>query len=100
MKATEVKQKAKKTPQTWSRRISKNDITEEIEVTEAENGFIVSHSKSGYRGSGNSKEWYHDCKKYISKENPLDEEEEKPFSEALSDILHEIDEQNGQIDVD
>ena len=101
MATKEVKQSEEKSsPQTWSRSIKRGDSTEEIEVTEVQNGFVVNHRKSGYKGKGSDKQWYCDNKQYISKENPLDEEEDKSFSEALGKILHEIDEQNGQIDVD
>lgn len=84
-----------KSYQSWSKRISKKGMTEEIEVKEAENGFVVTHSKYGDKNG----KYYHECKTYVTKENPLEEDEEKPFSEALTDILDEIAEEDGMINV-
>lgn len=90
----------KKPYQTWSRRVQKNDVTEEIEVCEAENGFIVTHSKWGHKKGKNGSEYFDEKRKYIAKENPLEEEEEKTFNEALGDILDEISESEGMVNVD
>jgi hypothetical protein len=90
----------KKGNQTWSRKISKNDTTEEITVCEAENGFIVTHCTYGYKGTGKDKEYYNTEKKYISKENPLEDEEEDSFADHLSEILDEIAEEDGMLEVD
>jgi hypothetical protein len=95
----DVKTTSKKPYQTWSRRISKNDVTEEVEVCEAENGFIVTHSKSGYKGVGKNREWFSESKKFVARENPLEKEEEKSFSDSLTGILEEIAESEGMIEV-
>lgn len=45
IKSSDKSPKSKKQYQTWSKKLSKNDITEEITVTEAENGYLVTHCK-------------------------------------------------------
>jgi hypothetical protein len=86
---------SKKEKQTWSKRITKNKITEEISVTQVENGFLVTHCKYGDKSGS----YFNEEKKYISKENPLDEEQEKSFSESIDEILGEIAESEGMINV-
>lgn len=85
----------KKEKQTWSKSVTRNGITEEITVCEAENGYIVKHCKHGSKKNG---EYFNEEKKYISVENPL-EEEEKSFAESLDEILEEIAEGEGMINV-
>jgi len=68
-------------------------------VCEAENGFVVTHCTYGYKGTGKSREYFNKEKKYVSKENPLDDEEEKSFSESLEEILGEIAEEDGMIHI-
>jgi hypothetical protein len=58
----------------------------------------VCHTKSGYKPTKDGKEYFCDEKKYISKENPL-EEEEKSFAESLDDVMDEIAESEGMINV-
>jgi hypothetical protein len=71
-------------------------MTEEIKVCEVENGYLVSHCKYGNKDG----EYLREEKKYIAKENPLEEEEDKSFSESLSEIMGEIAESEGMIEVD
>ena len=97
---TEAIKGNKKNYQSWSKRIRKNDTTEEIEVCEAENGFIVTHTISGYtKSKDGGKDWFDKTKKYVSKENPLEDEEAKSFAESLSDVLENLDEGDGSINV-
>lgn len=76
--------------------MTKNKVTEEINVQEVENGFLVCISKCGEGKEG----WTHEEKKYISKENPLEEEEDKSFSDSLKEIMSELAESEGMIEVD
>jgi hypothetical protein len=81
----------------WKKSETKDGVTEEIEVCEVENGFIVEHEKCGTDKKGN---YFHEEKKYISKENPLEEEEKKTFADSVKDILSEIAESQGMLEVD
>lgn len=90
-----ISEEKKKSYQSWSKRVSKKGMTEEIEVKEAENGFVVTHSRYGDKNG----KYFHECKTYVTKDNPLEEKEEKPFSESLGDILDEIAEEDGMINV-
>lgn len=49
----------------------KDGITKEIEVKEAENGFVVYVSEHGYK----DEEWYSAKQIYISTTNPLEDDE-------------------------
>jgi hypothetical protein len=80
----------------WKKSETKDGITEEIEVCEVENGFIVEHEKCGTDKKGN---YFREEKKYISKENPLEEEEKKTFADSVKDILSEIAESEGMLEV-
>lgn len=89
--------KAKKEYKKWEKSETKDGVTEEIEVKEVENGFIVEHEKSGVDAKGN---YFCDKKCYISKENPLEEEEKKTFADSVKEILDEIAESEGMLNVD
>jgi hypothetical protein len=97
VKSNSLGSSKKKEYKKWKKSETKDGITEEIEVCEVENGFIVEHEREGMNKKG---EYIHDCKKYISKENPLEEEEEKTFSDSVKEILDEIAESEGMINVE
>ena len=86
----------KKEKQEWSKSVTRNKITESISVCEVENGFLVKHCKYGENAKG---EYINEEKKYLSKENPLEKEEKKSFSDTIEEILEEIAEGEGMINV-
>jgi hypothetical protein len=74
----------------WSKTVSIGDTREEINVTKAENGFVVNYYKSYY----DKKRGYQSIEKtWISKTNPLsDVDAETPGKTALKDIINALDE--------
>ena len=87
----------KKEKQSWKKSLTKNGLTEDINVCEVENGFLVTHCKYGNDKNGN---YVSEEKKYITKENPIEEEEDKSFADSIQEILDEIAESEGMINVD
>ena len=68
----------------WEKSETADGITKRVSVEQVENGYIVSMEKYG-RGIGDSDEddkYTNECKKYISKKNPL--EGMKPNTEQES----------------
>lgn len=53
--------------------VTKDNKTKTVTVEKAENGYIITFDSEYKEGD----EWKYDCKKYISKTNPLDDKEEK-----------------------
>ena len=78
---------SKKITITWSKSKRTSDgCSESYNVEEAENGFIISYSKS-YKEDG---EWKYEDKKYLSKKNPLEDmasKEEESILDKLPDSL-------------
>ncbi len=75
-------------PQKWSKSITIGDTTEEINVEEISNGFIVSYFKSWY---DKNKGYQSINKKGYSKENPLsDEYLESENKKALKDLFNDM----------
>jgi hypothetical protein len=77
-----------------SKKISDGENSKELEVTEVENGFIIEITTSGYKGEGEKKEHFYECKKWISETNPLEkltaEKKEEKKSKSLVDVINEI----------
>lgn len=61
----------------WSKRITKGDVTKEITVEKAENGYIIELCVWGDfpKGDGEGKEYKHKQKKILSDKNPLAEQD-------------------------
>ena len=73
----------------WSRRISSKNMTKEITVEEVENGYLVRVTREGQNEDG---EWEYREKKYISEDNPIeDDEQEMSMMESINSILSNID---------
>ena len=74
-------------------------ITKSVDVEEIENGFIVSIHKHGMKSSGEGcsecdGEYINETKRFYSKENPLNKEEEKEEKErdmSREDVFAIID---------
>jgi len=74
-------------------------ITKSVDVEEIENGFIVCINKYGIKSSGEDcsecdGEYINETKKFYSKENPLNKEEEKEDKErdmSREDVFTIID---------
>jgi hypothetical protein len=89
---------SKKAKQSWSKSLETGKLTEKITVSEVENGFLVTHCKYGEGKDGG---YMSEEKKYITKENPLEEEEEKQsFADSLKYIMSEIAESEGMLEVE
>ena len=79
---------SKEKRESWRKSVQRNGITESIEVKQVENGFII--RKERYGEDLNSKspnKWISESKEYVSKENPLAEEE---IDDDFENILKEL----------
>lgn len=74
---------------TYTKRYEEDGLSKCITVEEVENGFVVRVSEYGYKKNGKEgKEEYIDINKtFISKTNPLAEEETKSYKEELIETL-------------
>jgi len=54
----------------WSKSVTKDDITKSIRVEQCENGFYICISEHGDKDG----KWFDETKKYISSKNPLEGE--------------------------
>lgn len=74
----------------WKKSIEKDGMTRCIEVEEVENGYIVSVHKYGYEKDEKSSNSYIDeHKKWVSKENPLKEEDKDEEEEKIEFEMEE-----------
>lgn len=68
---------------TWTKsKRTSNGCSESYTVEEAENGFIISYSKSYKDGD----EWKYEDKKYLSKKNPLEDMSSKDEESILDKV--------------
>lgn len=75
---------ANKKKKTWSKSVERDGLTETIRVEQVENGFIISKEKYGHDLKSTSKDKYiSENKKYISTKNPLDNDVDGDFEDAL-----------------
>lgn len=73
----------------WSKSTENNGVSTTISVEEVENGFIVTLNKYGHDLKETSKNKYIDIhKRWISKENPLKDDDE--IEESLGFDLDEV----------
>jgi hypothetical protein len=88
--AEEVKYSARKKVKT------KDNVNKSVNVEEVENGFIITvekdwrDKKDGYQS---------ECKKYISKDNPFDNEKKEGETNTLGDSLESFLNGGGDIEV-
>lgn len=59
----------------WEKSETADGMTKRVSVEEVENGFVITMEKYGQ--SGEDEKYTNECKKYISKTNPLKAEDEK-----------------------
>lgn len=83
-----LKSDVKKTYATWRKETRTNDVTTSINVEEAENGFVIRISK--YGSFGKNKEYKDISKTYISKKNPLSDNDLEDETDNLLDTLKTI----------
>jgi hypothetical protein len=67
----------------WEKSETADGITKRVCVEQAENGFIITMEK--YGSSGEEEKYTSECKKYISKKNPLEKLEPKTEEESYED---------------
>ena len=77
---------SKKEYKKWRKSITKDDNTKSVSVEECENGFIIEICNEGKKNG----EWYYDTKKYVSKENPLKDEDEYGMKDEMLDSLKDL----------
>jgi hypothetical protein len=74
----------------WEKSETSDGITKRVSVEQVENGYIVTMEKYG-RPSGDGDEddskYTNDCKKYISKKNPLEGMAPKTEKESVEDKI-------------
>ena len=80
------------TKQYWEKSESINGITKRVSVEQVENGFIVTMSKYGSSSEEGSK-YIDECKKYISKKNPLEgtKPKEDSYEDKILDGLQDLE---------
>lgn len=68
--------------------VEKNGMRKSVCADEVENGWVISITKEGDKDG----EYKYECKKYISKKNPFEKEEEsKDDKKEFEKILNSID---------
>lgn len=83
-----LKEDVKKTYASWRKETRTNDVTTSINVEEAENGFVIRVSK--YGSFGKNKEYKDISKTFISKSNPLSEDDLKDETDDILESLKQV----------
>jgi hypothetical protein len=72
----------------WEKSESADGITKRVSVEQVENGYIVTMEKYGKASNDEDDSKYtNDCKKYISKKNPLEGMAPKTEKESVEDKI-------------
>jgi len=72
----------------WEKSESADGITKRVSVEQVENGYIVTMEKYGRASDDEDDSKYtNDCKKYISKKNPLEGMAPKTEKESVEDKI-------------
>lgn len=69
----------------WEKSESTDGMTKRVCVEQVENGFIITMEK--YGNSGEDEKYTSECKKYISKKNPLEGMSPKTEEESYEDKI-------------
>lgn len=69
----------------WEKSESTGGMTKRVCVEQVENGFIITMEK--YGSSGEDEKYTSECKKYISKKNPLEGMSPKTEEESYEDKI-------------
>ena len=69
----------------WEKSESTDGMTKRVCVEQVENGFIITMEK--YGSSGEDEKYTSECKKYISKKNPLEGMSPKTEEESYEDKI-------------
>ena len=69
----------------WEKSESTDGMTKRVCVEQVENGFIITMEK--YGSQGDSDKYTNECKKYISKKNPLEGMSPKTEEESYEDKI-------------
>lgn len=77
----------------------KDGVNKRVEVEQVENGWIMTVNKEYTMGEGEKKEWKYECKRYISKSNPL-EKKKKNESEDIMNLFDSVFGNGNMITVD
>jgi len=76
----------------WEKSESSNGMTKRVCVEQVENGYIITMEK--YGSQGDSDKYTNECKKYISKKNPLEgmspKTEEESYEDKILDGLENL----------
>ena len=72
----------------WEKSETADGITKRVTVEQVENGYIVTMEKYGRASlDSDDSEYTNDCKKYISKKNPLEGMSPKTEKESVEDKI-------------
>ena len=69
----------------WEKSETADGITKRVCVEQVENGFVITMEK--YGSSGEDEKYTSECKKYISKKNPLEGQNPKTEDESYEDKI-------------
>ena len=75
----------KKKYKSWSKSVTKDEVTKTVRVEQCENGFYICISEYGEKDG----KYYDDNKKYISSKNPLEGEVEVNRDEEIKEEILE-----------
>lgn len=77
-------------------------VTKNVSGEEVENGWVITISKEWYEGEGDNRKWKNECKKYISKDNPMEnlKNKDKKDKEEVSDMINSLSNISGLLSVD
>jgi len=71
----------------WEKSETSDGITKRVSVEQVENGYIVTMEKYGRTSDDDDSKYTNDCKKYISKKNPLEGMAPKTEKESIEDKI-------------
>jgi hypothetical protein len=71
----------------WEKSETADGITKRVSVEQVENGYIVTMEKYGRPSIDDDEKYTNECKKYISKKNPLEGMKPKTEQESAEDKI-------------
>jgi hypothetical protein len=81
----EIKNPMENKHKRWEKSETANGITKRVCVEQVENGYVITMEK--YGNSDEDEKYTNECKKYISKKNPLEGTEPKSEEESYEDKI-------------
>lgn len=77
-------------------------VTKTVRGEECENGWVITISKEWYEGEGDNRNWKTESKKYISKDNPLEnmkDKKDKTEKDDISEMMNSLSSMSDMLSV-